>query len=203
MKNFRWIAMAALMMAVMLVPAQANIVVLLNSVTGPSGGQFTWSYEASLQVGEELNPGDVAITGFFTIYDISGLVLGSETQPLNWTPSEQATGITPAGLSPTDTAAPNITWTYSGPAITPTVIDADLGTFTFKSTMGNNGLLIAYTQQAVKNNPGHTDDDTRDAGFGSVVGPSASVPEPTSIILLGSVLALIGSRMRRRFVQGQ
>jgi hypothetical protein len=72
-----------------------------------------------------------------------------------------------------------------------------LGTFTFNSSQGNNNLLISYTQQATKDNPGQPDDDTRDAGLGNVVGPSA-VPEPASLLLCGTALSLLGFAFRRR-----
>ena len=199
MKTFRLIALAGALALGVAVPAQANIIIALNSVTGPVAGQFTWSYEGSLQAGAETtetsnNPN---FPTFFTLYDVGGLVSGSETQPLGWTATEQLVGVTPSGISPTDSASVvNITWTYTGSQVTGPV---DFGAFTFKSTEGNNGLFINFSQQDTKDNPGQLDDDTRLSGFGSIVGPSASqVPEPLTLSIFGAGLAGAAALRRRK-----
>lgn len=211
---FKRLTLGSALAAIMLVistPAKADTVVLLNGATlivsGPDTGDYLWSYEAKLQVGEETSEAGASVSfpTFFTIYDVGGLVAGSETQPANWAVSAALTGVTPSGVAPTDSSTiPNITWTYSSTAtqIVPAGADTDLGAFTFVSTQGNNGLVTEYSQQATKNNPGQSDDDTRDAGVGSVIGPSGAsvtpVPEPGTLTLLISSLVGLGWTKRRR-----
>jgi len=201
MNKMRLTILLGAMMCLMLVPAQANILVSFGSATG--AGPFTWTYNATLQVGEETSEADAGgpFPTFFTLYDIGGLISGSETKPAGWTVTEQLVGTTPSGLAPTDSASVmNITFTYTGAPIIPAGTDAVLGAFTFQSTQGNQGLLITYTQQATKNNPGQPDDDTRDFGAGNVVGPSA-VPEPMTFSMMG--LGLLGLGVLRRRQQGK
>jgi hypothetical protein len=201
MNKMRLTVLLGVMTCLMLMPAKANILVSFGSATG--AGPFTWTYNATLQVGEETSESDAGgpYPTFFTLYDIGGLVSGSESAPGGWTATEQMTGITPTGLAPSDSPSlVNITWTYTGAPIIPTSTDAALGAFSFNSTQGNQGLIITYTQQATKNNPGHPDDDSRDAGFGNVVGPSA-VPEPMTFSMMG--LGLLGLGVMRRRQQGK
>jgi PEP-CTERM motif len=140
---------------------------------------------------------------FFTLYDLNGLIAGSETQPSGfWTPTEQLIGITPAGVAPADNPSVlNITWSYSGPLITDgNITSTNLGNFTFLSSFGGTSGLTAFSQQATKNNPLHPDDDTRIAGLGEIVGPavSSTVPEPRSLLLLGSGLLGLASFTKRK-----
>ena len=199
MKSYRLIALAGVMAAAMAAQAQANILISLNGTT-PNGGNFIWSYEGNLQTGAETTenaaPGPFAT--FFTLYDIAGLIPGSETMPADWTVSEQLLGINPDGLSPADSGTiMNITWTYVGTSQLTGPLD--LGAFTFESTEGNHDLFITYGQQDTKDNPGQGDDDTELVGLGSVIGPSAqSLPEPLTLSLFGAGLAGAAAYRRRK-----
>ena len=192
-------------------PARADIIVTFVSVVPVAGG-FTWTYDATLGPNEETQETDLGgpFPTLFTLYDLSGLVPGSETQPSSsWTPSEQLTGVTPPGVSPIppdDPTVLNITWSYGG---TPSVIDdgttsTDLGLFTFKSTFGGTSSLIAFSQEATKNNPGKPDDDTQIAGRGQIVGPdgSTTIPEPSSLLILGSGLLGFAGFAKKKLLFG-
>src|SRR5438067_9074567 len=102
--------------------ARADIIPTLSSVTG-SSPTFTWNYSANVTVDETVNTGD-----FFTIYDFSSIMPTTTTQPAGWTFSTALIGQTAALTTPTDDPTKwNLTWTYSGAAISGS---AALGMFT-------------------------------------------------------------------------
>jgi len=183
--------------------AKADLIVTFDSVAA-SGSNFLWTYNVELGPSQETTEGAAGHPTFFTLYDLNGLIAGSETQPSgSWTPTEQLTGITPVGTAPVDSPSVlNITWSYSGKLIK----DAkgkttNLGDFTFLSSFGGVSGLIAFSQQATKNNPGKKDDDTRLAGIGEIVGPAVStVPEPSSLLLLGSGLLGLAIFTKRKLL---
>src|SRR6266853_1537930 len=99
MNNFRLVALLGIMMCLLLVPAHANIVVMFDSAVACGTDCFTWTYSALLsgvaESSDPLNGGPFST--FFTLYDIQGL-LGSITQPANWSSSTQNAGTTPPGV---------------------------------------------------------------------------------------------------------
>jgi hypothetical protein len=203
MKTFRLIALLGVMMCLTLAPVQANILVTFVSTTSCGAGCFTWTYNATMSAGEETSETDNGgpFNTFFTLYDIAGLLGGitnPATDPTHWSNSTQTVGITPAGIAPTDNpTVPNITWTYI--PTSQVTGNVDLGNFSFNSSLGTSSVFISYTQQDTKDNPGHTDDDVRVAGLSQVIGPTtSSIPEPTSVLLLGTLLSLVGFGLRKR-----
>jgi hypothetical protein len=212
MKTFRLIALIGITLCVMLVPAKAGISIVFTSVTG-GGSDFTWTYTVSISAGQETTGSlDAAVVNApitdgitdITLYDIAGLLPNSGAtaygQPTGWTATTQATGDTPGGQSPTDTGAPNITWTYTG--TTQITGPLTIGTFSFHSSFGSTASVIATTFQDQVDNAvdGTAGDDFAEAGTSTVVGPHATttVPEPASVLLLGTLLSLVGFGFRKR-----
>src|SRR5438046_7832082 len=123
--------------------ARGDIIPTLSSVTG-SSPNFTWNYSANVTVDETVNTGD-----FFTIYDFSSIMPTTTTQPSGWTFSTALVGQTAALTTPTDDPSKwNLTWTYSGAAISGS---AALGIF---SAVTNTDQLKTgqFTAQATKSN---------------------------------------------------
>src|SRR5438045_6624511 len=99
--------------------ASADIV--LSLATGPvvNGGNFNWTYTATLASGSTLNPND-----FFTIYDIGGFgpgvpIAGNVILPgSGWISSIQLLGTNGFGQAPVDSGSLyNVTYTFTGTAI--------------------------------------------------------------------------------------
>ena len=86
--------------------------------TTVSGGTFV--YDLNFSNSTDAVTGQPAqrldTTSFATIYDISGLtsVTLNPVFPSLFVLSQQATGFTPAGITPIDTAVPNVTLRYIG-----------------------------------------------------------------------------------------
>ena len=133
----------------------------------------------------ELNPGTTLLNGgYFTVYDIPGVVATSDTGAPNsyWGYSLQATGITPPLFQPPltppiDGSLENVTWVYRGPSITnnsPTQ-DLELGTF-----------RVATIELSAPPTPTLIYVGTLDGTTATTEGTVTvnSVPEPSSLILL-------------------
>src|SRR5436190_3882074 len=99
--------------------ASADIVLALASGPVVNGGNFNWTYTATLASGSTLNPSD-----FFTIYDIGGFgpgipIAGNVILPgSGWISSIQLIGTNGFGQAPVDNGSLyNVTYTYTGSAI--------------------------------------------------------------------------------------
>jgi hypothetical protein len=167
--------------------SQAGLLPVSNTVMA-AGSDFRYSYGVVLSSETMLRTGD-----YFTIYDFQGMILGSNTQPANFTFSSAMIGPTPAGTNPTDSpTVANVTWTYTGPN---TVVgEIGLGNFMVQSQYGSNqsGVFAAVTQRTVG---GQNDSNITEA---TVPVPSVPVPEPVSLAIVGMSLPLIGLVWRQR-----
>src|SRR5262249_26504467 len=149
----------------------------LVSVT-PMGNDFQYTYEAMLTGNTSLHTagGGSNTQNFFTLYDIQGLVAGSETYggalATNTTHSEQLTGITPVTetpVPPDNASVLNITTFWTGADVTGPF---DMGTFSFLSTSALGSALLAYTAASQKTE-GFPDSLANNTG--QVAGPGPSV----------------------------
>jgi hypothetical protein len=193
--------------------ARADIILNLVSVM-PVGADFQYTYSVQLAAtttlhsgGGGVNTGVSPSNNYFTLYDIPGLIAGSEvylgalaTSSMH---TEQLTGVTPKTESPVppDSAtAMNITTYWTGPDVNaPAGMPFDMGTFSFLSTnpMGSVTEMLAYTAASQK----LTDINLVANNTGQVAGPAASVspiPEPGTLALLVMGLPVLGGLYYRR-----
>jgi hypothetical protein len=192
-----WGVAALTMLAAMVAggEARAGAIVIVSGTTEQTGDPiYTYFFDVELLAGFTLQT-----NGFFTVYDIPGIVIPAPTtQPsIFWGASQQNTGITPLGVSPPIVDNPNIpnaTWEWHGNPIVAGGSNLDLGIFTIQTTE----LTAPPTPTLVY--------------VGSLDGVNASnppgtitvnfVPEPASILLLSPaavfVLAVCARGRRRR-----
>lgn len=196
----RWILAAGLAVtAVLMAPttARAGLVPLQVSVI-PEGGMYRFTYAIVLPTDSVLRPND-----YFTIYDFEGFV--EDSAVANGSPysadfafSSSNSGPTPANTLPEDDASiPNLTWTYTGAEIN---IDASVG-------LGNFWALSIYPDKTdswfaahTGTSTGQTDQNITPTEVPVPTAPDTTpgVPEPTTLMLAGLGLPLIGFRWFRR-----
>ncbi len=177
MKNLLMIAVGGFAFAGL---AGAAITPALVGSPTPSGANFVWSYQISVDNLEQLSASSspscstaAACGSFFTIYDFIGYVPGSIKAPPGWATQVALKGLTNSTQNPTDSATlSNLTFIYVG-SPNPNVGPLNLAGFSAVSKYGtaNNGGTFTY--QAEK------DDATIDAGVGPIEVPSASCDTDT------------------------
>jgi hypothetical protein len=215
----RLLKMGLVLAAVLLVMTpgvvRADILLTLVSVT-PTGGDFMYTYDAMLTSGSVLHTaGGGANTGFspsnnfFTLYDVQGLVTGSESYGgilgvgTNQMHTEPLTGVNPPGIPapipPDSGSILNITTYWTGADITASTAPVDLGTFSFLDTNPLGSAMLAYAgaTQKLEMFP-----DVLANNLSQVAGPGPSgppvVPEPATLLLLVMGLPVAGLYYRRR-----
>jgi hypothetical protein len=209
MKSLRGggLVLAALLLLMSAGPARADIILNLVSVT-PMGNDFQYTYSVELTASTVLhgagggtNSGFSPSNNFFTLYDIQGLIAGSETYggalATNSMHTEQALGATPTTESPIppDSAlVTNVTTYWTGPDVSASGMPFNMGTFSFLSSMALGSSMLAFTGASQKlENLDFVANNT-----GQVAGPGAIVPEPGTLMLLALGLPVIGGLYYRR-----
>src|SRR5262249_6627845 len=143
--------LAAVLLLINKGPARADIILTLIGAGVPVGNDFQYTYAVTLTAGTALHAsgGGMNTANFFTLYDVQGLIAGSETYggALASNPSytEQHMGVTPVTerpFPPESGSLLNITTFWTGPDVPGAF---DLGTFSFLSTNPLGSALLAFT----------------------------------------------------------
>jgi hypothetical protein len=175
-------------------PARSDIILTLIE-TIPVGNAFEYIYSVRLTEGSALHAGGGGMNtaNFFTLYDIPGLISGSERYggalATNTSYTEQVMGITPATEHPfpaENGSMMNVSTFWTGSDVSGAL---DLGTFSFLSTDPRGAPMLAFTaaSQSLQNTSLIADNS------GQVAGPSASpTPEPNTLILVAIRLSVVG-----------
>jgi hypothetical protein len=197
----RELVLGAVLILMTSAPARADLMLTLIGAGIPVGTDFQYTYSVTLTEGSALRAsgGGMNTANFFTLYDIPGLISGSETYEgalaANSTHTEQHLGFTPVTethLPPEHSDSINVTTYWTGPDL---VGAFDLGTFSFLSTNPLGAAMLAFTgasqnlhnMSLVANNSS------------GVAGPSGSpAPEPSTLLLAAVGLSVVGGVNYRR-----
>lgn len=197
-----WIGTAA---ALAITAGSANAALLLSavSVTDLGNGEHQWEYTVAVQPNAvmrsvaTLPPAGSLANDAFTLFDFVGYVPGSAniTNLLagrTFVLTEQAIGLTPALVTPTDSAAlPNFTVALiAGPDVVPGPNATDVFTLVLRTTAGGivPGGFTNFTGQTGSRVTGLTQ-----SNIGLVQAP---IPEPAALGLLAPA-ALMLTRRRK------
>ncbi|HEY3066368.1 MAG TPA: PEP-CTERM sorting domain-containing protein [Methylomirabilota bacterium] len=193
------VAMTVLMVVLSwgLTGAEASIIYNFEGVT-PVGSNFQYSYVAQLSSDQKV---DTSLgRNFGVIYDFAGLISATSTALVAGisvaTVLEATTVPQPTFQAVADSAARlNIRTELTGAFNSADM--AGIYRVVALSSVGPATMLLNQSAQAVKDAPGTPSNNTLAGDTVMVEGPNP-VPEPTTLLLVGSALAGVGAVRRRR-----
>ena len=185
--------------------ARANTITVSFVNVVPSGPNFQWNYQISEDANGRITPGAAApgattlasstegqVADYFTIYDIQGFI--SAAAPAGWAVQTANVGSTPQFISNPDNASViNVTFVRTG-------ANTGAGPFTtsgFSITATFGTSINGFWSSEDTHNGGGTDGSTDWSG-GQLLVPNTTVPEPATMLLVGSGLLGLGAKFRRR-----
>ncbi len=174
--------------------AFAGLLPLSAVATADGPNNFRYTYGIVLTTDSKLQKGD-----YFTVFDFPNPIPNTAVTPAGWTLNLSPLGGNPHGTVPgDDSKIPNLTWTYNGPTL---VGQKMLGSFSIDTTVSTSALqqfsFTSLTQRVSDNaNDSNITATTVPVGNGHTTGGGGGtppgVPEPSSIMLIGIGLPLIG-----------
>jgi hypothetical protein len=167
--------------------------------TGATDGGYVFNYSVSVSNNQRLQTGD-----YFTIFDFGEY--DDPVLPPGWELSEQLNAPnhpTDAPAITNDPLSVDLIVTYMGvEPILGVPGGTDAGSFAFRSPRSGQ-VSSAYFSSVTKDHPDKPNDDMRHISSGATTVPGAlddasAVPEPASFVLVGSAVAAVWLKRRRR-----